>query len=263
MLCLHGFGNDDTPDHALSIRLACSALFAALPDFEFVIPPHAKPWWRAKPVASDDERFEYVGLEDSLQFLREFAAADQKANGAYDGLLGFSQGAMFVSLLLGMGEQSPLVASTGRGPHFGLLFSGMLPRVAAPQMQSYLKEPIAIGVPTLHIFGIQDVDVTYRQSISLARQFDPMCTQLMQHGGGHEVAKEPRLVKDVVRFVENWTKASALTVPVKVSSAGLLTPPDTDTRRIQRVLIVSPGFWRGYSRVMENAGIRLYINSMM
>ena len=72
VLCLHGFQSSGK-----SLLKQMAAITAAIPECEFVAPPHAGAWWRA----SDDGTL-YDGWEDSVKLISRVFAEDGPFDGA-------------------------------------------------------------------------------------------------------------------------------------------------------------------------------------
>ncbi|MEQ1569389.1 MAG: DUF924 family protein [Myxococcota bacterium] len=127
--------------------------FGAVPDFG-----HQRAWWHA-----DDEHRTYAGWEDSIRVLDEHLPAD--------GVLGFSQGGAVAGLLAAL--------RTDR-LRFAICVSGFPSRADAHRM---LTVPGSIDLPSLHVYGQQDVLVDRDRTLQLAACFvEP---RVVSHPGGH------------------------------------------------------------------------------
>ena len=126
--------------------------FGAVPDYR-----HQRCWWNA------DDAGAYIGCEDSLRFLAEHLPVD--------GLLGFSQGAAMAGLV---------AASQASQLRFAICISGFPARSEA---HGAWMAPGTIRLPSLHIFGAQDVLVDVDRTEALARCF--VEGRIVSHTGGH------------------------------------------------------------------------------
>eukprot|EP00753_Platysulcus_tardus_P003205 PLAT12311.1.p1 GENE.PLAT12311.1~~PLAT12311.1.p1 ORF type:complete len:176 (+),score=23.49 PLAT12311.1:65-592(+) len=155
-------------------------------------PPEGK---EAEPVyawyrASDDGS-EYIGWEDCVKALT--ATFDEA--GPFDGVLGFSQGAIVSSVLAAMSAAKTSDAA-GLSVKFAICFSGFKPRL--PELTSLYET--AIDVPSLHIWGTSDEVVTADKSELLSKAFVDSVT--WQHEGGHYVPTTAEACRAYRTFLE-------------------------------------------------------------
>lgn len=117
----------------------------------------------------------------------------------YDGVLGFSQGAVIASLLCSLrdNEETPELKSL----KFALLFSGAKSRAKAhqPLFENSIK------VPSLHVMGMNDEMVPFVLSEKLSDCFDDSVTAKVQHTfqGGHLIPSDKISRSVVSNFVLN------------------------------------------------------------
>lgn len=127
-----------------------------------------------------------IGFTKSLEVITNTF----KESGPFDGLLGFSQGASFVSVLCGMHERGCLPFSF----KFAILIAGFR-SLCSPHYKNYLK---TIRIPTLHVYGETDQIIPKEMSEELTSYF--LNPEKMVHSGGHYV---PASGKDVyIKFLE-------------------------------------------------------------
>eukprot|EP00656_Telonema_subtile_P002303 TRINITY_DN11012_c0_g1_i1.p1 TRINITY_DN11012_c0_g1~~TRINITY_DN11012_c0_g1_i1.p1 ORF type:complete len:182 (-),score=26.80 TRINITY_DN11012_c0_g1_i1:261-806(-) len=178
VLCLHGFGESRD---SMTSRVA--PLATSLGDkYQLVVPPHSEPWWRASSMLCPD----YRGCADSLEWLRGFV----EANGPFEGVLGFSQGACLAALLCALqdkGEQW--------GFQFAVICCGFQSR------DSRHDELFAgqISIRSLHVIGDRDWCFLRWMAKSLAEKKFRVPT-VLHHDGAHEF---PANVEEIVRFVRS------------------------------------------------------------
>lgn len=137
-----------------------------------------KGWWfsdvQARTFSAQQQCDESLGLDESVAVVREAV----KAQGPFDGILGFSQGAAFVAMLCSLQEQK-------REPDFSFRFAILVAgfRSACKEHQTFYDAPVQI--PSLHVFGLEDRVIPDNMSRELLPSFqDP---QVLTHPGGHFV----------------------------------------------------------------------------
>lgn len=135
-------------------------------------------WWfsdvQAKSFSAQQPCEESLGLDESMAAVREAVAAD----GPFDGVLGFSQGAAFVAMLCALQEQR-------LEPHFNFRFAVLVAgfRSACREHERFYAAPLRI--PSLHVFGLEDKVIPDGMSRELLPSFrDP---RVLVHPGGHFV----------------------------------------------------------------------------
>ncbi|KAL2528155.1 alpha/beta-hydrolase superfamily protein [Forsythia ovata] len=193
ILCLHGFRTSGEilkklisrwPETVLE-KLDLVFLDAPFPaqgksDVEGIYDPPFYEWFQA-----DKDFQEYYNFEECLDYLEDYMLK----HGPFDGVLGFSQGALLSAALPGMQKEG--VAAFTKVPliKFLIIISGSkfggskfgLPRLAANAFSS------PINCPSLHIIG--ELDFMKEEGEALLNSFvDPI---VINHPKGHTV---PRLV---------------------------------------------------------------------
>lgn len=135
-------------------------------------------WWfsdvKARSFSAQQQCEESLGIEESVTVVREAV----KAQGPFDGVLGFSQGAAFVAMLCSLQEQKLEPEFNFR---FAILVAGF--PSACKEHQKFYQPPLQI--PSLHVFGLEDRVIPDNMSRELLPSFqDP---QVLTHPGGHFV----------------------------------------------------------------------------
>ncbi|MED6261608.1 Ovarian cancer-associated protein 2 [Ataeniobius toweri] len=135
-------------------------------------------WWfsdiQARSFNAQQRCEASLGLDESISAVREAV----KAQGPFDGVLGFSQGAAFVAMLCSLQEQKLELELDFR---FSILVAGF--RSACEEHQKFYDAPLQI--PSLHVFGLEDRVIPDSMSRDLLPSFqDP---QVLIHSGGHFV----------------------------------------------------------------------------
>lgn len=138
----------------------------------------SRGWWfsdtRARSFSAQQQCEESLGLDESVATVREAV----KAQGPFDGILGFSQGAAFVAMLCSLQEQK---AEPEFNFRFAILVAGF--RSACLEHQNFYSA--LIQMPSLHVFGLEDRVIPDNMSRELLPSFqDP---QVLIHPGGHFV----------------------------------------------------------------------------
>ncbi|XP_015121354.1 esterase OVCA2 [Diachasma alloeum] len=123
-----------------------------------------------------------VGYEESLAYIEKVFQKE----GPFDGILGFSQGASFVSILCAL-QQKKLSPINFK---FAILISGFK-SLCAPHAKFY-DEPI--DLPTLHVFGESDKIIPTEMAKDLSDLFTNK--KLMIHEGGHYVPSKKHIYQD-------------------------------------------------------------------
>lgn len=164
---------------------------------------------------------EFIGPGETLAYYDQNSAASVLAaiddlsdwiaqNGPFDGVMGFSQGASLASMVLARaGHTNPPPFA------FAVFICAGLPYCEKSLRNGELKfleaddvGGAAIHVPTAHIIGSKDPDVSYsKKLIGLCQSWGRV---LMDHGAGHEIPRVPvEITHDMARVAEQViTKAT-------------------------------------------------------
>lgn len=180
-------------------------LFKKHIDFTFMSAPHRIPedvnlarpeeeqergWWFSRPGNSYnamDKTDLSTGYEESLQAVRDKITSE----GPFDGILGFSQGASFVSLLC-MLRSDP---SAGVNFKFAIIIAGFRSKVT-PHADTY-KDPI--DCPSFHVIGSTDGVIPTASSEELLTSF--INGMAYRHDGGHYIPASPQLRTALLEFL--------------------------------------------------------------
>lgn len=149
ILCLHGFGGSARAFYPKLGPLA--SLLAPIADLVLVDSPSPEGWWIPPRVPE--------GFERSRAYLTTVFAQQ----GPFDGVLGFSQGAVFTSLLVGLNGTQPFRFS------FAIMIAGFAAR--NPRLASLYIDRARYALPSLHIYGRGDANVAPDESARLAQRF--------------------------------------------------------------------------------------------
>lgn len=160
-------------------------------DAPFAHPDDAdmRQWWKL-----EKEENVYIGLNETLELVqREWNSCQNTCIG----LMGFSQGARLVHLLLLLHTQDP--EKYVPGIQFGILVSGYEAPVPGNMPISTSFET-KIQIPSLHVYGASDQLIVPESSRAVAEEFNHAL--LHEHEGGHHVPMRAASIKCYLEFVE-------------------------------------------------------------
>lgn len=209
ILCLHGYRQNE---HIFREKTgALRKLLKGKADFVFVSAPHVIPeaenlkrsaeqcergWWFSRPDNSYnalDETDISSGYEESLAFTLHVL----EENGPFDGILGFSQGAAFLSILVHLQQAKPKLLES-KNFKFAIFISGFKSLVTSHQ-HCY---SIPLHLPSFHIMGSGDQVIPPIASEMLAQHFSSITTY--HHHGGHYVPANPELRDKMRTFLSSF-----------------------------------------------------------
>ncbi|XP_058809948.1 esterase OVCA2 [Phymastichus coffea] len=196
ILAIHGFRQSDKIFSAKLGSLRKS--FKKEVDFLFIKAPHKVPienksdcieepaenanefeqygWWfntEDKIFKATELSNKSVGFDESLELVKN-ALLEQ---GPFDGILGFSQGGSFVSILCAMQQKNVLSSKFD----FAIIISGFK-SLCQPHQMFYDEQ---IMLPTLHVFGDSDKVIPTKMAKELSELF--VNKQVVLHDGGHYI----------------------------------------------------------------------------
>ena len=195
VLCIHGYRQNEKLFRERSGGLR--KLLKKHIDFIFLTAPHEIPeeinlaraqedrergWWFSKPGNSYnamDKTDICTGYKESLQAVKEKFLSD----GPFDGIMGFSQGAAFVSLLCIL-KNDP---ASGINFKFAVMIAGFRSLVS-PHIGMY-GDPI--DCPSFHTIGATDGVIPTQSSEELLATF--VGGVAYRHDGGHYIPSSPTL----------------------------------------------------------------------
>uniref|UniRef100_A0A1I7TX58 FSH1 domain-containing protein n=1 Tax=Caenorhabditis tropicalis TaxID=1561998 RepID=A0A1I7TX58_9PELO len=204
ILCLHGYRQCDQ-----SFRQKTGStrkLVKSLADFEFVNGVHSvavdehsdssRAWWfsnsEAMSFSSREQTDVSLGFEESVNAVVKYI----EENGPFDGLMGFSQGASMVHLLIAKAQLGEISLPDIR---FAIFFSGFLS--LSSQHNSFTSLRIK-DFPSLHVFGDADEIVARPKSEKLSDQFEVEPVRIV-HDGGHLVPAMSKYKETIVGFLKD------------------------------------------------------------
>lgn len=149
----------------------------------------AYTWWNFT-----ESKMEYTGTGESLAAVRKVF----EEQGPFDGVLGFSQGAVMTAVLCGLKNEN-LPENAWANFKFAILISGFKPR--ALELGHLFSKPIE--VPTFHMIGQTDEMVAPARSMDLYGSFGPNSV-LFTHGGAHYIVADQASKAALLSFLERF-----------------------------------------------------------
>ncbi|XP_076287558.1 esterase OVCA2 isoform X2 [Lasioglossum baleicum] len=211
ILAIHGYAQSDTIFYTKlgSLRKG----FKKEVEFVFLRAPHDVPmkinfgideseegygWW----FNTEDHVFKAtvpsklcVGFEDSVASIEKVF----QESGPFDGILGFSQGAAFATILCSMQQKKLLQAAF----NFAIIISGFN-SLCAPHAIYYNDK---IAIPSLHIYGETDQVIPTEMAEKVNELFTNK--KIIKHEGGHYIPSKKELYKDfITEMLLNKNKSS-------------------------------------------------------
>ncbi|KAG7213521.1 hypothetical protein KM043_002787 [Ampulex compressa] len=201
ILAVHGYTQSDV---IFSAKLgSLRKTFKKDVEFTFIRAPHEVPaknnfggednetngygWW----FNTEDHVFRAVipsdlcvGFDESLKLIEKAF----EESGPFDGILGFSQGAAFVTILCAM-QQKKLIQIKF---NFAIIISGFK-SLCAPHAKYYSEK---ISIPSLHVYGQNDQVIPTEMAEQVSDLF--LNRESMIHEGGHYVPGKKAIYKDFI-----------------------------------------------------------------
>jgi hypothetical protein len=147
-----------------------------------------KPEW---PVIN----YEYDTIKESIEYIVDYI----NQNGPFDGLLGFSQGAIVCVTMLLKIPTWPLIPNCIK---FGIIVS--CPPINDPTIKPILDKTFnqRDQLPTLHISGKNDTLITSEMSEMVFKYFNPSLAEFYLHKGGHYCPSDPDFRQKLKDFIQ-------------------------------------------------------------
>lgn len=124
-----------------------------------------------------------VGFDDSIALIEKTF----REQGPFDGILGFSQGAAFVSVLCAMKKKKLQIQF-----NFAVMISGFK-SLCAPHAEYYDEE---IDIRSLHVYGTNDQVIPTVMAEQISCLFRNK--KEMRHDGGHYVPSKKHIYTDFI-----------------------------------------------------------------
>ncbi|CAD6581278.1 MAG: hypothetical protein TREMPRED_002971 [Tremellales sp. Tagirdzhanova-0007] len=198
ILCLHGYGGTaSTLSTQLSSLLSLLAPYAELVFMDAPSIPHGDyGWWHARSRVQYGGDVVYEGWDRTRQGLIDTFASE----GPFDGILGFSQGAIVAGVLCGMnaGPNGKTSAETPFKFNFAIMIGGFIARDTS--LSQFFERRELYTIPSLHVYGERDGVVSPDSSHALAEMFKH--PTLITHGGGHIIPSHAKVNQQWKSFIE-------------------------------------------------------------
>eukprot|EP01084_Bolivina_argentea_P217994 370018_1 len=213
VLCLHGFC--ENADHFKKKSMGLQDKLTCI-DYYFVSAPHKYNnkkrtfmWWNSIDI--DGNKKQYLGMIDSLYYIANII----NLKGPFDGIIGFSQGGVLLSLILGLIEYpmygiEKLNLNTNKWNlnkstfKFAIMISSFIPRDVSvyPLYDDILnKKRNKIQIPILHICGKQEVFYGIVKKL-LPKYFENF--ESIAHNGGHIIPFDDHTITAINLFLETF-----------------------------------------------------------
>lgn len=148
-------------------------------------------WW----FSTEDDTYDPLtptdvtkGFGESLEVVK----TTFNDKGPFDGVLGFSQGACFLSILCALREQGDLQFK------FAILVAGFKSRSTSHGVYYSTQ----IKFPTLHVFGDTDKVIPKENSEALLQHYSN--TTILNHPGGHFIPTQAPQSKVYTEFLQQF-----------------------------------------------------------
>lgn len=189
MLALHGKGGNAASfarHLAPLVERTSTAWEWHFAEGAFVEPnPGGRGWWALRPGERTYSAAELPGASDSVRLVRE--------SGPWDGVFGFSQGAMLAALVCG--EDDACVAECA------VLVGSAWPTCVAQNLECMeRRERSDVSARSLHVIGATDAINPPEQARRVAKAFGARA-EVFQHKGGHVVPLDETAMNEYVRFM--------------------------------------------------------------
>uniref|UniRef100_A0A7S1IPF6 Serine hydrolase domain-containing protein n=1 Tax=Eutreptiella gymnastica TaxID=73025 RepID=A0A7S1IPF6_9EUGL len=167
-------------------------------EWVFLTAPHAVgggfAWWTLPPGVRSFQATEYGGFEESIELIERA----WEELGPFDAVMGYSQGAILLSVLLSRGLTGGVTpVRPSRAILFGAAwpnpYSSGLEALKEPEVQQSLEEG---PLRTLHVYGTRDKVNPPEMAKRIADLYGHGASHY-EHAGGHIVPQTP---EDVARY---------------------------------------------------------------
>jgi predicted esterase len=194
ILCLHGKG--ELGSSFLATFSALREATSSTAEWQAIDAPHpisgGRAWWLLAPGERSFTAISYIGDDVSL------AAIDEAwREGSFDGIMGFSQGAMLAAILVARAVLAPENQDIAR-PRFAILYGSAWPKPWGSMLSRVQAEAAGTTPPSLHILGRADKTNPPEQGEQVAACLGGT---VRWHEGGHCVAVDAN--EAVVEFLRS------------------------------------------------------------
>ena len=174
-----------------------------MPNWYLSMPPSLSHgdfgWWHARSSHTSSSAT-YEGWDRTRAGLIDIFAKQ----GPFDGVLGFSQGAILTGILCGL--NAGYNATTKDTPfkfQFAIMVGGFIAR--DEKLSKVYEHEERYTIPSLHVYGMRDGIVAPEASKALSERFEGPV--VVKHGGGHVIASSGEAGKGWEGFVKDmWER---------------------------------------------------------
>ncbi|MEW5301743.1 MAG: hypothetical protein WDW36_004581 [Sanguina aurantia] len=155
-----------------------------------------RSWWEwtdGGTVERPSQARTYSGWEETSKPLIEAA---MRQHAPVHGLLGFSQGATAVALMVASQPSEQEQRSHEQQLLFSIMIAGFVPK--DPCYEGVLSRASSSSIPALFVQGLADTAVTPERGQDLLQKFNPAVASSFTHPGGHMVPTATGLFKDTL-----------------------------------------------------------------
>ncbi|PVU91735.1 hypothetical protein BB561_004242 [Smittium simulii] len=167
----------------------------------------SRSWW----IYQSAERKEVSGFENTLLYIQHIV----KTRGPFDGIVGFSQGAILASILASIFSRKDRgsIRFESQPPlKFAIIIGGGKPENSS--LLHYLDQKI--NCKTLIIIGKWDTVVASERALLLSELFDN--PQIIYHDGGHIVPLTPYIIQETSKFLKTLADDSKINLISKAEN---------------------------------------------
>ena len=197
ILCLHGGGEEVTNfyNHLSTLMKAVG------PDIEFFLaqaPNIGNLWVLDPPLGKKVPTLNTTVASASVNYLNRYL----QLNGPFDGILGYSQGAMFATYYLSVVPPNTFA--------FALMFCGYLPTTHLGLLNLINKNSPFDNIRTLVFSGANDYIIHPSLTDDLARKFNNPIRVISYDAGHHLPKASDKTFNIVVNFIRSQHKKATL-----------------------------------------------------
>ncbi|KAI3379334.1 hypothetical protein SNEBB_003159 [Seison nebaliae] len=250
ILCIHGYRQNSRTFYQKLGSLRKSSKSLA----EYIIPtaPLKVPdklsdeddaefgWWFSHKTDDGSHRYNCLieteaalDYDISLRFMQQFVSE----NGPFDGIVAFSQGASFASLIM----------NNIKGLKFVILFSGFITGQKSHRPSSMEKTE---NIETIHVYGLNDQVVPVQLSRRLAECYERKT--IVEHEGGHFIHFRDETKSTVLTLMNISLKLlrhlssfipTVVLVLIPIVALPILLQGDEEWRKAIYIMIVVGSYW--------------------
>lgn len=194
ILCLQGKGGTGADLHARiePLREAAGSSFQwDVIDAPVELSSEDFAWWLTPPGERSYTAARYKGVGSSMAYLER-----AWATGSYDGLMGFSQGAMLAAVIIAQATVD--IRTNAIRPRFALLFGAALPK-PYEKLLAAVRDLDCPMPPSLHFLSRSDMTNPPEQGEWVAQSIGG---EVVWHDSGHRIPNDAAALEAACSFLE-------------------------------------------------------------